>query len=285
MARPSKIYRKADLSADWVKAMSKPLQAEIVYSYILETKGAIDPQHPMSSKDIWNEYVLLLSQNTDIVDIKSENVNATYLSRLAADPRFIITCDGKKQGYYLDMISYNQSIGKPVQSKTKPPLEKTLYPRIKEWLEMTDSAFVVDSYNGKNGLWSNPDLLGITIKVALGVQQLDVVAVEVKNTIAGWQKNIFQAVAYLMMANRTYFAFLCTRQELDREKVDMIDYAQKNGIGLLAIIVNGKEYDVVPVHAAPYHNVDFKRLNDLLRRNGITDIHSLVQITSKNIQP
>ena len=63
----------------------------------------------------------------------------------------------------------------------------------------------------------------------------EVLCLFANNELDYWSKNIFEAVAHTVFANRSYFAYLSKESEkIDEE---MISYAQKFNIGILRVIV------------------------------------------------
>ena len=93
---------------------------------------------------------------------------------------------------------------------------------------------------------------------------------------------IFESVAHLVMANRSYFAFLCTPEELEAEEIPMREYAIQFGIGLLAIFEDDSKdcgYNVKLIQLAPHHlasaeeQESFLNANNLITENDLSSLN------------
>lgn len=277
MARPTKIYSKAELTEKNLSGESELVKVDIVATYILDSLRKCSPTETASSDEIWTEYESLNHSSKNLVQLQ-KNTFFNYLCRLANDQQSLIECPGKKQGYWLDLLRYQISNGLK-KTKAKKVNERVLYPVVGTWIELNGYRHVGDiSRKKRNGRWRNPDLFGVNIDMALGVSEIDLATVEVKADIDNWRHDIFEAVAHLMMANRSYFAFLCTPEELEAEEMAMREYAQRYGIGLLAIFEDESQecgYRVKLVQLAPLHKVPLKEQNTFLHDNEINTPNDL----------
>lgn len=280
MARPTKIYSKSELTEKNLTKESELVKVDIVATYILDSLKKHECNDTASSDEIWNEYESLHKTSKGIVRLQ-KNTFVNYLCRLANDQQSLIECPGKKQGYWLDYSRYQVMMGnvKPKPQKTK---EEVLYPVVGTWLELNGYRYVGNiSKRKRSGRWRNPDLLGINLDMALGVSEIDIATVEVKADIDNWRHDIFEAVAHLMMANKSYFAFLCTTDEFEAEEMAMREYAQQYGVGLLAIYEDDKKecsYIVKLVQLAPPHKVPIDEQNDFLSSNNINNPNDLLNL-------
>lgn len=277
MARLPKIYSKGDLTEVNLSEKSELVKVDIVATYILDSLKKHECNDTASSDEIWNEYESLQKTSNGIVRLQ-KNTFVNYLCRLANDQQSLIECPGKKQGYWLDYFRYQITTGN-IKPKPRKVKEEVLYPVVGTWLELNGYRFVGNiSKRKRSGRWRNPDLLGINLDMTLGVSEIDIATVEVKANIDNWRHDIFEAVAHLMMANRSYFAFLCTTDEFEAEEMAMREYAQRYGIGLLAILEVDKKdcgYLVKLVQLAPSHKVALNEQNHFLSSNNINNPNDL----------
>lgn len=94
----------------------------------------------------------------------------------------------------------------------------------------------------RQGVWGNPDLLGLKIETMFGSTEVEITTIEVKITNDGWRKWIFESVAHTVFANRVYFAFIHPETQINKIEPEIKDYAEIFNIGLLVIAVSGENY-------------------------------------------
>lgn len=269
MGRTPKSYTKAELLVKNCEGKSVLEKVQAVAVYILDSENKISPDNTLSTDDILSKYVELKSKSSDIVTL-TRNTFIVYLSRLANDDQSFIKCPGKKQGYWYDKNSYELSEGIRLPSPKKVN-EKVLYPIVGTWIQLNGYRYVGDVSTKKRlGKWRNPDLLGVNVFSVLGNKCIEIATVEVKNTINDWRRSIFESVAHLMMANRSYFAFLCTPEELEAEHLQMREYALQFGVGLLAVFEDKERgYIVKLIQLAPNHLAKAEEQEAFLHANNL----------------
>lgn len=259
-----------ELASPLFQNRSELEKVQAIAIYLLDLNGKTDSTNTMSSDALWNEY-LALKDKSDIVQVQ-QTTFFVYLSRLGSDQQSYIQCPGKKRGYWFDKNRFLLASGQKMPSSAKVK-ESTLYPVVETWIGLNGYRYFGNiSQKKRPGIWRNPDVTGINLTVLLGERCIEITTVEVKPSIKEWRCNIFEAVAHLMFSNRSYFAFLCSREELRAEEMQMREYACRYGIGLLAIFENSEKesgYDVELVTLAPRHNPSPLEQKVFLESNGI----------------
>jgi len=227
-------------------ANKKLLEAvEIIAEHILEKKNKKDINSTMSSKEIYNEYRIYYDgdYNNTIPDIL-DTTFVIYLNKNSKEINSRINCPGRRQGYYLDDLFSNDD-GSDNDNNQRKFKEEDLYPIIQNWLFEKEFDRVGNVSNIKsNGKWGNPDLVALDIEELLGVTNVQITTVEVKQTIHKWDEWIFEAIAHTRFADRSYFAFL--HPEDMYSKLDSLDiklYAEHFNIGVIVIECTRKTYD------------------------------------------
>lgn len=230
-------YTLNDLTNSNNLGLTKLQKAEKVYIYILQ-KHKASRNKTMSSSEIWKEYQKLSSRK-DFIEIKETSCN-NNLSTLASMKSSCIQCDGTGKGYYLEFDIDENGKDDPSKKGEIEYKEEMTYPLLERWLSVACDR-VLDIH-GKNGmkLWGNPDILGINSFDYYGNRIVEVTSIEAKVNLKEWRKLIFEAVAHTMFVNRSYFAFIVRESEVLPEDISV--YAQKFGIGLLAIVVPNTEW-------------------------------------------
>lgn len=205
-------------------------KVEKIVSYILEKNEKHDSSNTMSTSDIIKEYANL---NKELNIGVPENTIVTMTSILAGKSDSLIICPGKKQGYYLSQQQILQEAD-PKKNTKKHNTEKDLYPILLEWLKTKANRCSHEVANKRgNAKWANPDLIGIKIGNLFGKNYLEVISVEVKQSLDGWEQYIFEAVSHSMYVHRSYFAFLHSQDQKVPDKLKI--FAQKFGIGLVSL--------------------------------------------------
>lgn len=285
MARYQKMIVKSRLLSSFFQNSSELEKVQAISIYLLDVNGKTDSRNTMSSDGLWQQYLALKSTMPDIVQVQ-QTTFVVYLSRLGSDRQSFIECPGKKQGYWFNRNRFLLASGQKYPSPAKVK-ESVLYPAVETWVGLNGYRYYGNiSQMKRPGKWRNPDVIGVNISLLLGERCTEIATVEVKPTIKDWRSNIFEAVAHLMMANRSYFAFLCTPEEFRAEEMQMREYACRYGVGLIAIFENKEResgYDVELITLAPLHNASPSEQNYFLESNGIyseSDLQSKLKTTN-----
>lgn len=230
------------LSEAELTGYTKPQQANLLLTVILEELNATSINARKFTSDILSKYNELKTVNPEIVEI-SESSLTVYLSNLSKQDWSRISCPGKKQGYFLaDERKEESLIDNQSQQEEKNVLEKDLYPYLEQWLTTEGYEKVAIIANKRGGKkWGNPDLLAINTIDFFQTTHIELTTVEAKKDCNNWRTNIFEAVAHTMFANRVYFAY--RRKETEKDDKEMILYAQNFNIGLVAIVIPDEEWD------------------------------------------
>lgn len=280
-----------ELMAENLEDLNKVQQSEKVIIYILEQAKAFDADHTRSSKQIVDAYIKLREDNPDIVTLNTGSLS-TNASLLSKESSSIVSCTGRRSGYFLNLSNVNsldsddtaedECPSNVVDDKIK---EQQMYAYLVNWLTAKGMFCVKNVANSrKMGQWGNPDVLGVNLIHFFGNSQAEVTTIEAKITAKNWRKDIFEAVAHTVFADYVYFAFL----KKQSEKIDqaMVRFAQKFNIGILAIEIpdenwgkrfDESEADVWEVVPAPYANPVQSQRVAYLKRMGITDTAALIE--------
>ncbi|KPQ00136.1 MAG: hypothetical protein HLUCCA12_17615 [Rhodobacteraceae bacterium HLUCCA12] len=186
---------------------------------------------PMSVKD-------LLSQIND----RLEGRVKTYLlyrdvSNASQDPASRISSrKGRGGGYFIlneSAVDLDQSVPSKANKQEKV-LEKYLWPVVALWLKEVKSVDRV-SYEVANlksgGVWSNPDVVGLSPFEELGFFDVEIVTCEVKPNLAQWRYFFFEAVSHKRFSERSYFIFRSDGSGSHEE--ELRQYAEKYRVGLV----------------------------------------------------
>lgn len=270
---------------DNIGDLTKYEQVERLAMYILDSKQSISAEKSISTKDLLAEYEKLCNTDKEVIEL-SVNTITVYLSKLSDDQNSRIYCEGKKQGYYLRSISPEEELEKRNvegigERQDELKKEKELYPTFIDWLECDCDKVVDISARRKMWVWGNPDILGLKTCTILGVTNLEISTIEVKRDIQKWRIEIFEAVAHSIFANRVYFAFECKQEDFRKEKKDMLLYAQKFNIGLLAKFSDVDDsstiHEILPAPILPTNIYMKKRF---LNAIGINNVEGIIKLTS-----
>lgn len=267
----------ADISEETLSSKDTLTKVCYVGLFLLKELNATETSRKETCA-ILEKYRELKNGNERIVTI-NDNTFSVYLSVIARKKISAIRCPGKKQGYYLVNINDTKSepnitpsIDGSEISKTEKLWEKHLYPILTDYLSANDQLeWVINLANQrKNHEWGNTDILTLKIIEILGKEYFELTAYEVKLSMKSWRKDIFEAISHSLFSNKAYFTFVYV---VDRDKIDpeMIIYAQKFNIGLLALEIeetdwnkivqspdqiNGDMFELVEIVPAPYQVCD-----------------------------
>lgn len=278
----------SDIKESTLEGLKRPDQACQLAVYILEHLRAFNPETAKGTSEILDYYHKLLQKHKEVIFIPDNSI-ANYLSFMASKDEYSISCNGRRQGYFLN----DSSNSIPIEQDTpieRSPLEKEMYPLLVSWLltEGYDKAADISSHKAM-GKWANPDVVGFNIFDLFKNTTLEIVTIEAKRCLTNWRQDIFEAVAHTMFSNRTYFAFL--RKESEKVEQRMLVYAQKFGIGLLEIVVpdnfsDGVEGAVLKTNVllpAPIQQPNLKIQKEFLCNLGIYDYNTYQQFANSDV--
>lgn len=284
---PETSYNLEALLDENMKGKRRPEQVERIVCYILEQDNRTNEDNAYTSKQIIEKYKALRKKQPDLVEIP-ENSLTVNISLLAGSSSSHIF-KSPKQGYFFRKDTDTEA------EEIVEFQEKDLYPILVQWLSLRCER--VNDISSSRGMktWGNPDVVGLDYDIFFSNNIIEVTTIEAKKDKSKWRLDIFEAVSHSMFANKAYYAYLC--KESDKIDEDMLLYAQKFGIGILAIAIPDKQWgkdmklktefikEVIP---APNHNVILKfqmAFFNGLKINDIKDInkfgHTNTELTAK----
>jgi len=220
-----------EIAMDEGQRIPESVKHKEVYLAALDVLKDTREDCPMSVKD-------LLSQIND----RLEGRVKTYLlyrdvSNASQDPVSRISSrKGRGGGYYIlseGAVELDQSVPSKA-SKQEKVLEKYLWPVVALWLKEVKSVDRV-SYEVANlksgGVWSNPDVVGLSPFEELGFFDVEIVTCEVKPSLAQWRYFFFEAVSHKRFSERSYFIFRSDGSGSHEE--ELRQYAEKYRVGLV----------------------------------------------------
>jgi len=180
--------------------------------------------------------------------IRTENGSLTigdltilsYLSYAANhDSLTKIDTGGPRGGYW-----FNEAFQTTAQDQAPvvpEPREAHLYELVRYWFQAKNNLRAKDvSSLRSGGIWSNPDIVGISSIDRLGFFDVEIVSAEVKLSEKEWQRFIFEAVSHKRFANRVYYIF---RTKIETVKIleEMYRYAEQYRIGIVTVPLTDEE--------------------------------------------
>lgn len=293
------IYKLADLLGDSMQGLNKPQQAERILVYLLEANKSYNEKTCLKWNDILNRYREFRNKHKAIAKI-SENSLYLYTMSFVKESASPICQAGHGKGFYVDSRilqsesdddSDSERTVQDVRDTTNSYSERNMYPILVDWLYTnlgrTNELYGVKDVSSARGMgkWNNPDILGITKRSFFGTLSLEIFTIEAKVDWKNWRKDIFEAVAHTILANRSYFAFLRKKSDKVEEGRDMIMYAQKFGVGVLEIVVSDDDwgkplsYEIIEnfdtVVPAPYHSPEVRVQKRFLASLDIKEIDDI----------
>lgn len=127
-------------------------------------------------------------------------------------------------------------------------LERHIWPAVEMWLreeKKVSSACCGVANKKSGGVWSNPDVVGLTTIEEMGFFDVEITTVEVKPSLSNWRYFIFEAVAHKRVSDRVYFLFR-TSGESQAEISDILRYAEKYRIGVVEFQVSNDDFERLP---------------------------------------
>ncbi|MCI0722602.1 MAG: hypothetical protein L0338_27065 [Acidobacteria bacterium] len=229
--------------------------------YILKVKGNLNHGDTLSSAELF----ALVKENfsDDFSDDFAKNTFYQYLSNTVKDADSAINCLGRRQGYYLAEVAegarlepaadeesgLEEGVGGAevpvdaqdisVRRRLKEPL---LYPVLESWLIAQDYQAADVSSGRSLGKWGNPDVAGISAIDAFNGLSIELVTVEAKVSLDGWEQWIFEAVSHRRFANRAYFAFAHPEETVSKIPQDMRYYSELFGVGVLVLAMDNENF-------------------------------------------
>lgn len=221
--------KKASVEAE--ERIPESVKHKEVYLAALNVLKGTREDNPMSVKD-------LLAQISQILpdDVKTYLVYRD-VSNASQDPTSRISSrKGRGGGYFILTESAVQTdelvSAKP--NRQERVLEKYLWPVVALWLKQVKSLDRV-SYEVANlksgGVWSNPDVVGLSPFEELGFFDVEIVTAEVKPSLTQWRYFFFEAVSHKRFSERSYFIFRSDGSGSHEE--ELRQYAEKYRIGLV----------------------------------------------------
>lgn len=227
----------SDIQASVLEGKSRPEQAEVLLTYLLEKLGATSFEQRKFTSDVIAEYAELRSKHSNVIELSDASIS-NYLSVLSRNSNSRISCPGKKQGYFLSEENLETD---DIIADDSHSMEQQLYPYLVEWIESNGYCKAKNiSACRRKQKWGNPDILGVNIVNIYGGIHTEIATIEAKRDNTQWRQYIFEAVAHTLFANRVYYAYC--RKDSEKDDNDMIEYAMKFKIGILAIIVPDEQY-------------------------------------------
>lgn len=272
-----------DLRASVLENKPRTEQADILLTYLLDKIGALNYEQSKYTADVITANNELRLKHPNIIYLSEASIS-NYLSVLSRNSNSRISCMGKKQGYFLaEEVVLHEEISLDAEEDSRS-MEYQLYPYLVEWMESNGYSRAKDiSSSRRRQKWGNPDIIGINVVNILGGINTEIATIEAKRDNSFWRKDIFEAVAHTLFSNRVYYAYC--RKESEKDDSDMIEYALKFNIGILAIIVPddqyGKEFDpenaeVRVVVPAPFQSVSAIQQKQFLELLNLNEIDKLL---------
>lgn len=260
-------------------------QVDRIANYVLCKKRCFSADNVLSAMAIIEEYKSIKSNHPDLFEI-ADGTFTSYLSYLANNASRI-TRAPKKNGYFLNRgNSYGSKSGNKLAAIIN---EKELYPILEYWLSFRCDRVNNIANNHKGKQWSNPDILGVNYTVFFSNNIIEITTIEAKVSLDNWRINFFEAVAHSMFANKAYFAYLC--KESEKTESDLLLYAQKFGIGVIAIQVPDDDWKqdmeikleyVKEIFPAPTHNTNVYFQKEFLDNFELFDIKDINKFGKTN---
>lgn len=272
-SKTGRLYKLADILEAKRPNLTRSQQVDALVCYILENEKCFSAENALTTANLISKYKDLKQVHPNIFEIPDNSIS-TYTSNLANNMYSKISCDGKRKGYYLNIMSTAGPASK--QNKVK---EVITYPILEAWLSMHCSRVNNISNSKKGAQWGNPDIIGINHSVFFGNNIIEITTIEAKRDLDHWRTHFFEAVSHSMFANKAYFAYLCKKS--DKVERDLLLYAQQFGIGIIAIEVPDEEWAdtmdlkleyVKEIFPAPSHEVNIARQKEFLNNLDIYEI-------------
>lgn len=282
---------------------TKIQKVEVATEYFLTDHEAFDNKSAIFGINIFNAVRILYPPS----DSWEKNTFLQYLSIISRNENSRITCEGKRQGYYLrdvenDTVGTSNEItqsideeGEGIGLSDEPATkynqkEKHLYPILVDWLRERGYWAQDISTNKALGKWGNPDVAGINTNSNLfGGHSIEIATIEAKVTKCDWEKLIFEAVSHRRFSNRAYFAFAHPAEfYLKLPLSKMRKYGELFKVGILVILIPGDQLknldtaiedddqtDIIEIISAPLIYVSPEYQTAFCRAQGVNNSQDL----------
>ncbi|WP_299152396.1 hypothetical protein [uncultured Tateyamaria sp.] len=154
---------------------------------------------------------------------------------------------GRNGGYFL-VAATLQPTEPNLPTKQEADQEKTyerhLWPLVAMWLrevKQLNSATHEIANLKKGGVWSNPDVVGLTPIEELGFFDVEITTVEVKPSLHQWRYFFFEAVSHKRFSERVYFVYK-TEEHDPKETEELRRYAEKHNVGLVELQLSDDDH-------------------------------------------
>lgn len=127
-------------------------------------------------------------------------------------------------------------------------LERHIWPAVEMWLreeKKVSSACCGVANKKSGGVWTNPDVVGLTTIEEMGFFDVEITTVEVKPSLSNWRYFIFEAIAHKRVSDRVYFLFR-TSGDSQAEIAEILRYAEKYRIGVVEFQVSSDDFACLP---------------------------------------
>lgn len=202
-----------------------------VYQAALEVLKDTSEDAPMSVKDLVSGVAKILDP-----DFKTYLIYKDVSSASQDAGGRISSRKGRGGGYFISAGAGDQSddVDQVKVNKQDKVLEQHLWPIVSLWLRKAKSV-ARTSYQVANlkrgGVWSNPDVVGLSTFEDLGFFDVEVVTAEVKPNLNNWRYFFFEAVSHKRFSERSYFVY---RDDTGgSHESELRQYAEKYGVGLV----------------------------------------------------
>lgn len=274
------MYTLDDLYASAIGAMKRPQQVERVVCYILEKAQKLSTEKTHSTDEILKDYKRLCEENGENIVSIPENTITTTVCQLAKDSATSIYSAGRKRGYYLKLNENNDiSTCVEISPEDKKFLEKSLYPAFAQWLSYYSDKVKIIADNRSMHKWGNPDIIGGNVFYILGQPQIEITTIEVKRNLADWRRDVFEAVAHTLFSHKVYFACFCDEAEYEKEKRDMLLYAQQFQIGMLVLVGDSIDVEnireIIPAPTRIPNTIMYQKFLEGLKLHNMDDFYHL----------
>jgi hypothetical protein len=204
---------------------------EDIYKAALSVLKDTSEDTPMIVKDLVSGVVNILG-----LEFKPHLIYKDVSSASQDPSSGISSRKGRGGGYFISSVVVEQSaeIDQVKINKQDKVLEEHLWPIVSLWLRETKSVERT-SYKVANlkrgGIWSNPDVVGLSTFEDLGFFDVEVVTAEVKPNLSNWRYFFFEAVSHKRFSERSYFVY--RDDSGGSHENELRQYSEKYGVGLV----------------------------------------------------
>lgn len=278
------------LSLPDLASLKNEAQVEKASAYILQENDRSSPENTLSGTEIKK---LVLKKFPSLETI-AHNTFLQYLSKAVKNERSHINCEGKRQGYYFlnQLLDTEPEMPEQVDIEPRKQKEPLLYPVLESWLIAKGYQAADISKLRKLGKWGNPDIAGIEVFDTFNHLSIELVTIEAKTSINGWEQYIFEAISHRRFSNRSYFAFAHPGELVEKIPEDLRYYSELFNVGILVLVleravydsihtgkrkkaIKSEEVEILEIFPAPYNYVQPKYQNRFLEALDINRVKLL----------